>query len=444
MFRSKIWSEIDYLTLFLVLILIGFGVRTLAGASATDGTVLPWYLQLWFTQLKWAVIGLIVLIVILFFDYQTLIRYAPILYILGIIGLMLCFVPLFYVKSHGARSWIKIGPLPQIQTSEFAKLATILFLAKVLSAKKEAWYGLFDLMKPLAIGAIPSMIIVCQPDMGTALVFVPITLIMMFVAGLPYSYFLLMISPVLGLFGVSHDPLLMLMWVTLIGFILLFAIVQKVPASIIIPFLGLAFVSYFVIFEYGSQIWEEVPAHAKARVEGYLKPEMDLDDKNWNINQSKIALGSGGFWGKGFGKGTQSTLKFLPEYQHDFIFPVVGEQSGFIGAVILLSLFLLLLIRGMDTAVESKTLQGALLTSGVIAMFFSHILINVGMVTGLLPVTGLPLTFISYGGSFMLVNMIAVGLIMNIRMRGQHETLKDSIFVSRSQMSIPAHIPDDF
>ncbi len=444
MINPKILYDIDYLLLAITLALVTFGVITIAGATASQESFIPWYEELWFSQACKVILGLIFLFIVLCVDYQLLIRYATLFYIAGLIGLVLCFVPFFSHFKNGAYSWIKIGGLPQIQPSEFAKITTILMLAKVLAAKKEQWYGFIDLMKPLAIGAIPSILIAKQPDTGTALVFVPITVIMMFVAGLPYSYLLLLISPIFCFLGISHDPIFILIWLSLMGIILLIVTLNKVPWSVYIPFLLLSFFSYFIVYEYGQAIWNEIPEYQKMRLIGYIQPETDLKNTNYNINQSKIALGSGGFWGKGLGKGTQSTLDFLPEHHHDFIFPVLGEQAGFIGSVILLVLFLLLLVRGLDTSVESKTIQGALIASGIVTLFFSHIFINVGMVTGLLPVTGLPLTFISYGGSFMLANMIGVGLIMNVRMRGQREMLKDSIFVSRSQMSLPAKISDDF
>ncbi|RJP32813.1 MAG: rod shape-determining protein RodA [Candidatus Omnitrophota bacterium] len=444
MFRSKILYEIDYFTLLVAIGLVTFGVFTIAGAGVNEEVANLWYKQRWFKQIIWALCGFALLTLILCIDYQLLIRFAPAIYVIGIVGLLLCFIPFFVLERKGASSWIHIGPLPQIQPAEFAKLTTILMLARILAAKKEQWYGLIDLMKPLLIGMIPSLLILKQPDLGSAFVFIPITLIMMFVAGMPYAYLLLLCSPALCLLGISHDPLFILIWLALVGSILLVAILHQVPWSITVPFVLISLGAYFIVFEYGQTIWEHAPQHAKLRIEGYMQPDMDPNATNYNINQSKIALGSGGFWGKGLGKGTQSTLKFLPEYQHDFIFPVVGEQSGFIGAVSLLALFLLLLIRGMDTAVEAKTLQGALVAAGIVALFFSHILINVGMVTGLLPVTGLPLTFISYGGSFMLANLMGVALMINVRMRGPHEMLKDSIFISRSQMALPAHIPDDF
>ena len=440
MANPKIWSDFDFITLILTLLLIGFGVVALAGATMENSTA-----NLWIRQVAWVMMGLVCLFCVLLVDYQFWIRHALLVYLAGLVGLLLCFTPFLGHVSHGATSWIKIKGIPlQFQTSEFAKITTIIMLAKILSTKKEEWNGLLDILKPLSIAALPSLLIAKQPDTGTALVLIPITLVMMFVAGLPYPHLLLLISPALCLFGVSHDLLSLLLWVSLISFLLLLVVITKVPWTVWVPFLSLSVFAFVFVHEYGNVIWEHLPEHQKGRVLGYINPDFELNKTNYNINQSKIALGSGGFWGKGLGHGTQSKYQFLPELQHDFVFPVVGEQLGFWGGGTILGLFLLMFIRGIDTAMEARSLQGALLVSGVIGLFFTHLTVNVSMVSGLLPVTGLPLTFISYGGSFMLASMVGVGLIMNVRMWAAWEMLKDGFSAGRSQMSLPRKISDDF
>ena len=432
MFQSKIWYSFDYISLFLVLCLSTFGVVALAGA--TMGTNAS---ELWVRQAAWACIGLVACFGVIFIDYRTIIRYALAFYIVGIVGLLLCFVPYIGHYAKGAYSWIRLGPLPQFQPSEFAKLTTIIMLAKVLGGRKEQWTGLLDVMRPLLVGIVPSILILKQPDLGTAIVFGPITLLMMFAAGMPIPFFLLLLSPLLCLIGISHDPIFILLWSGVMGVLLLIALIRRVPWTVWLPFLLIAAVSYFAVFQYGEKVWNQLRDHQKVRITSYFNQGEAIKDANWNIYQSKIALGSGGFWGVGLGKGTQSTYGFLPEYQHDFMFPTVGEQLGFVGGVTLLGLFLLLLMRGLETAIGTKTLYGSLIASGVIALYFSHILINIGMVTGLLPVTGLPLTFISYGGTFMIANMIGIGLLINIRMRTATEMLEDSFLSNREQMVLP-------
>lgn len=442
MLTVKDLLRFDFLAFGFTAALITCGLFAISGASAPmeNGN---WMNTLWFSQFIRVLFGLGLMAVIILIDYQSFTRYSFILYIIAIFLLILCFTSLGF-KTKGATSWLRIAGIPSIQPSEFAKLAAILFLAQALSYRQEQWNGLLDMIKPLVIGIIPSLLILKQPDLGTAIIFGPVTVMMMIVAGMPVSFLLLLLSPFLCLFAISHDLFYIVIWFLTICSLLLMAIFYRVPATVWSFFLSIAVAAYIGVFQYGETVWEKLPPHQKARIEGYFYPEYDLMKTNFNINQSKIALGSGGMHGKGFGNGTQSTHGFLPEYQHDFIFPTIGEQFGFMGTMLLLSLFMLLLLRGIDTALETRSLQGSLVASGVVAMFFTHIFINIGMVTGLLPVTGLPLTFISYGGSFMLTNMMAVGLLINIRMRSGDEHTKDSMFKMESQMSIPTTYSSDF
>ncbi len=440
MLNSKILFKLDFLTILLALSLATFGIIGLAGSGATvtGGSAL-----LWNKQLQWVILGFFSTILFIWVDFRFLLRWSPLLYGLGIFGLLLCFTPLAK-DSHGAHSWLKIGGLPQVQPSEFAKIATILFLARYLSTRKEKWVGFLDLIRPLMIGALPALLVIKQPDYGTALVFGPITLAMMYIAGMPYSYLLLLVSPAMCLLGISHDMIYFLIWFGLFCGLILIIVITRVPWSVWIPLLALNLSSYCIVYTYGHQMWEHIPNHAKERLVGYLNPDFDIRGTNYNINQSKIALGSGGFWGKGIGGGTQSRMGFLPEFEHDFVLPVIGEQVGFFGIILLLGLFLLLMLRCVDTALTSKSLQGSLVVVGIAALFFTHIFINIGMVTGLLPVTGLPLTFISYGGSFMLCNMIAIGLICSVRLRTINEIFENSFLSGRSLMNIPRKIQDEF
>jgi rod shape determining protein RodA len=437
-FDWKILYRFDYLTFLLALCLAGFGLVVIGGAGGEEGS------GLFISQLKRVIVALTCLFIVVSVEYRFFVRYAPVFYGLALVGLIMCFIPVFQRSSHGATSWISIAGFMQIQPGELAKLATILMLARVLSTRKEQWNGLWGVMRPLLIGIIPALLVLVQPDLGTAIVFGPVTLIMMFVAGMPVTYFVILFSPALCLLGISHDIIYILIWLALMTGILLMAVLRQIHWSIWMPFLLISVVAYGMVFTKGESVWEKLPEHQKGRIVGYLNPEFDPSGTNYNINQSKIALGSGGFWGKGIGKGTQSNYKFLPEFKHDFIFSILGEQTGFLGSVIVLGLFLLLIIRGFDTAMETKTLQGSLIAAGVVSLFFTHIFINVGMVTGILPVTGLPLTFISYGGTFMLSSMIGVGLLINIRMRTTSELLKDSFSGGRPTMAIPTKIVDDF
>ncbi len=438
MIKTKILFEIDYFSMLLTIGLIVIGILALAGATIDNPSDTEWV-----RQIQWTAIGFLAMIGILFVDFEFLVRCSGLIYIVGLFSLLLCFTPLGH-SSHGADSWIKILPSVQVQPSEFAKLATILFLAKWLSKQRGEWNGLLDIIKPLVIGAIPSLLILKQPDYGTALVFVPVTLIMMYVAGLPGMYLALIVSPALSLMAINHDIIWILIWLVILLALLAISLFQKTPASVWAPFLSAGIVLFVVIYEFGPAIWNQVPSHARMRFEAYFAQDEDIRGSNWNLDQSKIALGSGGFWGKGVGMGTQSKYKFLPEFKHDFAFSVLGEQMGFLWVSILLGGFFLLLTRGVETAVISKTLEGSLIVTGILSMFFTHITINVGMVTGLLPVTGLPFPFISYGGSFLLSCMLGIGLIVNVRMRSSWERLRDKIAAVSSQMRIPEYDPNSF
>ncbi|MEW6236800.1 MAG: FtsW/RodA/SpoVE family cell cycle protein [Candidatus Omnitrophota bacterium] len=438
MLNSKILFSLDYIVIALAMALAAMGVIAIWGATLGGEES-----YLWIVQLRWVILGFLCLIAVLFVDYRSLIRWAPFFYALGIFGLLLCFTPLA-PEIKGARSWIKIGGLPQFQPSEFSKLATALMLVWLFGKRKDNWNGFLDLFWPLLISGVPALLTVKQGDIGGAMVFAPIALIVMFVAGMPYTYLLFLCSPLLCFIGINHDVLYVFLWIGLMCFLILMALVFRTKWSVWIPFFFISLFSYALIYGYGQELWDHFPNHAKSRLIGYWNPEFDIKDTNHNIYQSKIALGSGGFWGKGLGRGTQSQYGFLPEYKHDFVFSVMGEQVGFLGGIIIIGVFLLLLLRGLDTAMGSRTMQGSLTATGVIAIFFTHILVNIGMVTGLLPVTGLPLTFISYGGSFMLCNMIGVGLLANIRMRSSTEMMENSFLNGRSLMDIPTRIDDDF
>lgn len=436
---GKIW-QVDFVTLLLVMGLVGFGITSIMGSTITDPND-----STWVRQAVWVCLGVFLLTGIAIIDYRWFVRWAPVFYGLGILALILCFVPPFAHQAKGATSWIKIPGVPiPFQPAEFAKIATVLMLTWWLGRKNCRWNSLLDMVVPLGIGILPALLILQQPDLGTAIVFGPITVLMMFICGMPWSYVALLMSPMLCLLGILHDPMIILLWIGLISGVVLLSIWERASWTVWVPFVTIACLAYLLVFSFGDKIWEEMPNHQRDRLISYMNPDYDLKGANYNIYQAKIALGAGGFWGKGFGEGTQSTLGFIPEFEHDFIFTALGEQLGFLGGAILLGLFLLLLIRGLDTAIESKTIQGALVACGVIAMYFSHIFINVGMVTGLLPVTGLPLTFISYGGTFMLANLIGIGMLLSIRFRSSISPAVESLGPNRQTMNIPKTYSEDF
>jgi len=319
------------------------------------------------------------------------------------------------------------------------KLGLVIILAKYLEIRERDITRLRELVFPALLTFIPMLIILKQPDFGTAIIFIPILLTMLFVGGADISHLLsivmiaaiAMVVPMVLTYrewiGAEGSNFLLdffqdlnlllivsgvLLLVTVITFVLHFFSVKKFLRRIYIPgaVISLGLMTSVII----QKLFK---VYQKRRILVFLNPDLDPQGSGYNIIQSKIAIGSGGFFGKGFLKGSQSQLGFLPEKSSDFIFSVVAEEWGFFGALVLLALFGFIIFRCVQTAFESKDKFGALLASGIGTILFFHILINIGMAVGIMPVTGLPLCFVSYGGSNLMMSMICIGIMLNIRAR---------------------------
>lgn len=311
------------------------------------------------------ILGMIGVLLILLIDYKTFGDNYILIYVTNVFLLVLVLIIGFSTK--GTKGWIDLGPV-NMQPSELVKIGYILTFAKYLEKKKDNLNRLIDVLPAmLHLGLIVGLILL-QPDTGTALVFIFISIFMLFAAGMNYK----IIAGAFGIFLVS----LPVMW------------------KLLKPF-------------------------QKNRILVFLNPELDPMGAGYHVIQSETAIGSGQFLGKGLFKGTHNNLEFIPERHTDFIFSVIGEELGLVGALILLILFMWLLLRCIHIAKVSKDDYGMLICVGIIAMFIFHILENIGMTIGLMPVTGIPLPFISYGGSSLLTNMAAVGLVLNVGMRRQ-------------------------
>jgi rod shape determining protein RodA len=338
--------------------LVGMSALTLANLNvgrAGGGVALR--------QLAWVGVGLVVLLVVATLDYRRLVRMAPLIYLLGLAGLVTVF---FLGRSvSGARRWIVLGPL-SVQPSELFKIAFVLTIVWWLTSRwaQPPGRGTIALMLPLI--AVPFVLIVKQPDLGTALLLFPVTLALLVGAGVRFR---------------------LLSGLTLAG-------------------LGALPVAWLVLKDYQRE-----------RIMVYLDPFRDPLGSAYNVIQAKIAIGSGQLLGKGIAGATQSRLAFLPERHTDFIFAVFAEMWGFVGCLLLLACYALLLLRGFDIAAAAREPVGRLVALGATSLLAAQILINVGMVTGLLPVVGIPLPLMSYGGSSMLVSMMAIGLLLSVRMR---------------------------
>jgi rod shape determining protein RodA len=314
-------------------------------------------------------IGLVGLIMVMFFDYRISDRMSQILYGLNLIMLILVLV--LGDERNGAKSWL-FG----IQPSEFAKVIVILTLGKYLS-KKDSLNSFFDFLGPFFYTGVPLLLVLMQPDLGTALVFIFFLFLMMYVAGAPgWKLGLLILT------GVAT--------ITLV-----FAVCN--------------------IFHLPLPIKE----YQIARLTSFVNPESDSQGSGWNVIQAKIAVGSGQFFGKGLFRGTQGRLGYLPENHTDFIFAVLSEELGFVGSFGVLFLFFTIIWRGIRIASLAKDRAGTIIATGILAMFLFHVLENIGMNIGIMPITGIPLPFISSGGSSMIANLVAIGILLNIWVRHQ-------------------------
>ncbi len=375
MISRRTLKVMDKPFLLVLIALILFGLVVLTSASSDVNASAPYFfLQKQFLSLG---LGLILIIIILNTDYTIASRYNRLLYLAT--NLLLILVLVLGTEMRGSQGWISIGGL-NLQVAEFAKILIILCFADFLSKRQGMLNTLRELIPCFLYMGLPFLLVMLQPDLGTALVFLAITLGMMFVAG--------------------ANP--------------------KILVAIIVGGLGVVLIALFLHSKFG--MWLPLEEYQIKRLTVFVDPYNDGKGGRgygWNIIQSLVAIGSGGLFGKGMFQGTQAQLNFLPEHHTDFIFAVVGEEFGFVGAALLLFLFSVLLLRCIYIAFNAKDFFSTLVVMVIVSMWLFHICENIGMSIGLLPITGLPLPFISYGASFMLANMICVGILISINAKGR-------------------------
>jgi rod shape determining protein RodA len=309
------------------------------------------------------------------------------------------------------KGWLTIGGMRLGQPSELAKLTVVLMLAKVLADQKDPPRSLIDLWKPALVVGVPWLLIMAQPDLGTGIVFVGIFFAMLFWSGVRWPLLLLVASPAVSLI-LSFSTQLWGVW-----FFLLLALVFWYK-----PYLveGIVMVVLNVVMGVVAPIlWERLAPYQQKRLLVFLDPSADPRASGYHVIQSQVAIGSGGLTGKGFLEGTQKKLAFLPAQHTDFIFAVVGEELGFIGVTIALTLFLALFLRTVRIATRANDSYSSLIAFGLAASWFVHVGENVGMTLNLMPITGIPLPFFSYGGSFMLASWMAIGILIRVSGEGR-------------------------
>lgn len=307
-------------------------------------------------------IGIIALILLVVLDYKLLGKlYMPIYVASNLLLLAVVFWG-FGAEQWGADSWLKIGPVV-FQPSEFVKIGLIISLAKFIDKNKNNINEPFTLLKILAFAFLPVFLILLQPDAGTAMVFVFFITVMLFIGGVKFRYFLYA--------------------------------------------LGIGLLSLPVL-------WLNLDQYQKNRIFDFLEPERDISGTGYQAMQGKIAIGSGKLFGRGLFEGVYTQFNYVPEKQTDFIFSVLVEELGFVGGAGLMILYFILLSRFVSVARKSKDMFGSLMVVGFFAMFFFHIWENIGMTIGLMPMTGIPLPFMSYGGTFQLINLVCIGIVLSV------------------------------
>ena len=396
----------------IALLLTAFGIAVVYSAGQTDVPSAS-VQAAWLRQLTWLGLGLTAFMVttrfsVRFFEWAALPAY------LLAIGLLV--VTLIFGSGGGtAKSmsgWLTIGGVRLGQPSELAKIAVALMLAKVLASYRVTPKSLVDLIKPAIVVLIPWLLVMMQPDLGTGLVFIGLFFAMLFWTGVSGTLLLLAASPVISLVLAGSTGL----WIT-------WFIVLCVAIWIYKPFVVEGVVLIVANLTMGVAapiIWSQVlKEHQRERLLVFIDPSRDPKASGYQIAQSRIAIGSGGWTGKGYTQGSQKRLAFLPEQHTDFIFAVVGEELGFLGVASALTLFLFLFLRVIRVATRATDSFSSLVAFGLAGSWFVHVIINVGMTINLMPITGIPLPFFSYGGSFLLACWIAVGILVRISAEGR-------------------------
>lgn len=409
----RIWYRnlsIDVIITWVALV----GVGLVAIYSTTNGPASEYLLESvrsnFMRQFVWALIctsGLIFAMLLPVRFYQTA---AWPVYVITLILLIAAL--LIGVEINGARSWIRFGPV-QLQVSELAKVGTILAVAQLLSAKRARIDTVRYAFLTALIITLPGILIVLQNDTGTALVFFALVPIMLFWSGLPLINLVLIVSPaVAGYLSIVYLPAGLIFAIVITGFVYFQTREYSMAALSALLTAGTTLVVSLAL----SKVLQP---HQVARLLSFTNPEAEefRDNVGFHLVQSKAAIGSGGLTGKGFMEGTQTQGAYVPEQSTDFVFSVIGEEFGFIGSIVVLALFTYLLLRLINLGVQMKHPFGLMVAAGTVGVYLIHIFVNIGMATGLLPVIGIPLPFLSYGGSALLAHTAMLAILLSLHLK---------------------------
>ena len=430
--KNRFFLELDYLLLFSTICLITVGILFIYSSGVTSDGV--HFSNEYIKQIVWASLGWVLAVLIAMFNYKRIYDFTVYFYLGTILLLVFTF---FWGQLFDGSRWIRIGII-SIQASEFAKITTILFLAWYLDSSRRNQNNLKRFLISGIITIFPMFLVLIQPDLGTALVFIPIFLGMTFFAGISPRYIIFFIISIIltGMFLIlplwqniilqNTVPALMILVNT--QFVLLCSCVLFLAAIISIfglkrfkkqYFYWIFYISCIFIISLGASFAAQrfLREYQIMRLVIFLNPNVDPRGAGWHIIQSSTAIGSGGAFGKGFLQGTQSQYRFLPEQSTDFIFSILSEEWGFLGGILVFTLFLIICLRLTRTMKMTNDIFGSYIVAGLLSIYFFHFFVNVGMTMGIMPVTGIPLTFVSYGGSALVAAMIGIGLVLSVHVR---------------------------
>jgi rod shape determining protein RodA len=392
-------ENIDYTSLGIVLLLVLIGIVSIYSATYDAGA--SSFLN---RQLVWAGIGVLLMLSIVFIPFRTLQLVSYPVYFFSV--LILIAVLVLGKTVAGSKSWFGVQGFG-LQPSEIVKITTVLALASFLSQRQVNLHRAKDVAKTFSIVLLPVVLIILQPDMGTAIIYMGMLFLVLYWAGISNFLFLTLVTPVAAAISAIAGTTAFVIIIAL-TLIILFALREnKLISAVVFSLTTLVGVSVQFIFG-------KLAPYQQKRILAFLNPDADPLGSGYNVIQSKIAIGSGGFWGKGFLHGSQTQLNFIPAQWTDFIYCVPSEEFGFIGASIILFLLCALLYRGVKIASIVKNRYSSILTIGIVSIFTVHIVINIGMSMGIMPVIGVPLPFLSYGGSNLITNLIMAGLLLNM------------------------------
>jgi len=389
-----------------VIALTFFGIAMIYSAGHTD-VPKPGVAHAWRMQIIWLFVAMIAMFVVMRVQVRWIEWLALPLYIVGVLTLVATLViGTGAGTATGTKSWLRFGPM-MVQPSQFANLATILMLGRIMGGWRERPQSLWDLWRPLLVIMVPMGLVFLQPDLGTAMVFTGVMIATLFWAGTPIGLMFMLVSPMLALFIAIVPWMFSIYMVGLVAWLYFYR--AYLWESVAVVGLNLAMGTI------GKPLWNSLAEYQQNRLLVFLDPNIDPRGAGYNVIQSRVAIGSGGLFGKGWLHGTQKRLAFLPEQHTDFIFSVIGEEMGFLfGTLVVITIYGIILWRLIKLAERLPDPFAGIVVFGIFGAWFTHIIVNIGMTVGIMPITGIPLPFLSYGGSFLLATFLALGVAQRV------------------------------